>query len=163
GGADAITVLPFSAALGLPDAFARRVARNTQTILIEEANIHRVADPAAGSGAIEALMDQLCARAWTLFQDIEREGGVAKSLEGGSIQREVAKVRAERESNVALRKDALVGTNDFPDLAEAPVIVLKAPQASVGSAASGIRSLPRIRLAEPFEQLRDRSDYYLSE
>ena len=53
GGADAVTVLPFSAALGLPDAFARRIARNTQTILIEEANIHRVADPAAGSGAIE--------------------------------------------------------------------------------------------------------------
>ena len=59
GGADAVTVLPFSAALGLPDAFARRIARNTQTILIEEANIHRVADPAAGSGAIEALTDAL--------------------------------------------------------------------------------------------------------
>ena len=57
GGADAVTVLPFSAALGVPDAFARRIARNTQTILIEEANIHRVADPAAGSGAIEALTD----------------------------------------------------------------------------------------------------------
>ena len=61
GGADAVTVLPFSAALGVPDAFARRIARNTQTILIEEANIHRVADPAAGSGAIEALTDALCA------------------------------------------------------------------------------------------------------
>ena len=163
GGADAITVLPFSAALGLPDAFARRVARNTQTILIEEANIHRVADPAAGSGAIEALTDQLCARAWMLFQDIEREGDVAKSLESGSIQRDVAKVRTDRESNVALRKDALVGTSDFPDLAEAPVVVLKAPEESVGSAASGTQSLPRIRLAEPFEQLRDRSDAYLSE
>ena len=67
GGADAIAVLPFSAALGVPDAFARRVARNTQTILIEEANIHRVADPAAGSGAIEALTDALCAGAWKLF------------------------------------------------------------------------------------------------
>ena len=57
GGADAVTVLPFSAALGIPDAFARRIARNTQTILIEEANLHRVADPAAGSGAIESLTD----------------------------------------------------------------------------------------------------------
>ncbi len=74
GGADAVTVLPFSAALGLPDAFARRIARNTQTILIEEANIHRVADPAAGSGAIEALTDALCDAAWKLFQEIEREG-----------------------------------------------------------------------------------------
>ena len=81
GGADAVTVLPFSAALGLPDAFARRIARNTQTILIEEANIHRVADPAAGSGAIESLTDALCEAAWGLFQEIEREGGVAGALD----------------------------------------------------------------------------------
>ncbi len=105
GGADAVTVLPFSAALGLPDAFARRIARNTQTILIEEANIHRVADPAAGSGAIEALTDALCATAWKLFQEIEQTGGAAKALEAGSIQRAVAKVRAEREANVARRKE----------------------------------------------------------
>ena len=105
GGADAITVLPFSAALGLPDAFARRIARNTQTILIEEANLQRVADPAAGSGAIESLTDQLCMRAWALFQEIERTGGTAKALETGSIQQAVAKVRAEREANIARRKD----------------------------------------------------------
>src|SRR5262252_5992005 len=163
GGADAITVLPLSAALGLPDAFARRVARNTQTILIEEANIHRVADPAAGSGAIEALTDELCTRAWTLFQDIEREGGVAKAIEDGSIQRAVAKVRIEREANVARRKDSLVGTSDFPDLAESPVIVLKRTKARVESAAASHEALARIRLAEPFEQLRDRSDAYFSE
>jgi len=94
------------------------------TILIEEANIHRVADPAAGSGAIEALTDRLCAAAWTLFQEIERGGGAAKALESGLIQRAVAKVRAERETNVARRKDSLVGTSDFPDLTEAPVVVL---------------------------------------
>jgi methylmalonyl-CoA mutase len=162
GGADAITVLPFSAALGLPDAFARRIARNTQTILIEEANIHRVADPAAGSGAIEALTDQLCARAWTLFQEVEREGGAAKALETGSIQRAVANVRAEREANIARRKDSLIGTSDFPDLAEAPIVVLKAPKTQVDSAPTS-QSLPRIRLAEPFERLRDRSDAYLAE
>ncbi len=160
GGADAITVLPFSAALGLPDSFARRIARNTQTILMEEANIHRVADPAAGSGAIEALTDQLSARAWTLFQDIEREGGVAKALEAGSVQHAVAKVRAERETNVTLRKDSLVGTSDFPDLAEAPVVVLKAPSGE--SPTESVDALPRIRLAEPFERLRDRSDAYLA-
>jgi len=96
GGADAITVLPFSAALGVPDAFARRIARNTQTILIEEANIHRVADPAAGSGAIEALTDALCETAWWFLQRIETAGGVAEALRAGSIQRVVARVRAER-------------------------------------------------------------------
>ena len=71
GGANAVTVLPFSAALGTPDAFAR-IARNTQTILIEESNFHRVADPAAGSGAIEALTDALCQTAWWFFQRIEK-------------------------------------------------------------------------------------------
>src|SRR4029079_1470197 len=111
GGADAVTVLPYTAALGVPDALARRLARNTQTILTEESNLHRVADPAAGSGAIEALTDQLCARAWALFQDIERAAGAAAALEAGLIQQAVAKVRAEREANIARRKDPLVGTS----------------------------------------------------
>src|SRR6185312_16428855 len=61
GGADNIAVLPHTAAIGLPDAFARRVARNTQLVLLEEANLAKVADPAAGSGAIEHLTDALCA------------------------------------------------------------------------------------------------------
>ena len=105
GGADAVTVLPFSAALGVPDPFARRIARNTQTILIEEANLHRVADPAAGSGAIEYLTEQLCEKAWDLFQEIERAGGSFAALKAGLIQKEVAKVRAEREANIASRKE----------------------------------------------------------
>jgi methylmalonyl-CoA mutase len=160
GGADAINVLPFSAALGLPDAFARRVARNTQTILIEEANVHRVADTAAGSGAVEALTDALCARAWTLFQQIEREGGAADAIESGSIQKEVAKVRAERQTNVARRKDSLVGTSDFPDLAEDRVVVLAQPR--LASVSHDEMTLAPTRLAEPFERLRDRSDAYLA-
>ena len=158
GGADAVTVLPFSAALGAPDAFARRIARNTQTILIEEANIHRVADPAAGSGAIEALTDALCQTAWWFFQKIETAGGVAEALQKGSIQRVVARVRAEREANVARRKDSLVGTSDFPDLAEDEASVL-AP-ARLASVSSDEKALTPIRLAEPFERLRDRSDSY---
>ena len=128
GGADAVAILPFSAALGLPDAFARRIARNTQTILIEEANIHRVADPAAGSGAIEALTDALGEAAWGLFQEIEREGGVARALETGSIQQAVAKVRTAREANIARRADSLVGTSDFPDLDETEAAVLALPR-----------------------------------
>jgi methylmalonyl-CoA mutase len=160
GGADAVTVLPFSAALGLPDAFARRIARNTQTILIEEANIHRVADPAAGSGAIEALTDALCEASWTLFQEIEREGGAAEAVESGSIQKAVAKTRAERHANVARRKDTLIGSSDFPDLAEAPVAVLA--QTRLAALYSDDMIMAPIRLAEPFERLRDRSDAFLA-
>ena len=160
GGADAVTVLPLSAALGFPDAFARRIARNTQTILIEEANLHRVADPAAGSGAIEALTDALCQTAWWFFQRIEKAGGAADALESGLIQRVVARVRAEREANVARRNDAIVGTSDFPDLNEDTVRVPN--PSSPAEIATPVGALPRIRLAEPFERLRDRSDAYLA-
>ena len=160
GGADAVTVLPFSAALGVPDAFARRIARNMQTILIEEANIHRVADPAAGSGAIEALTDALCQTAWWFFQKIETAGGAAEALKTGLIQRVVARVRAEREANVARRKDTLVGTSDFPDLAEDKVAVLA--QSRLAALSTNDAALAPIRLAEPFERLRDRGDAHLA-
>jgi methylmalonyl-CoA mutase len=158
GGADAVAILPFSAALGLPDAFARRIARNTQSILIEEANIHRVADPAAGSGAIEALTDALAAAAWGLVQEIEREGGLARALETGLIQQGVAKVRAARETNIARRTDSLIGTSDFPDLNETEAAVLALPRlAALPETANAL--LP-MRQAEPFERLRDKSDLY---
>jgi len=164
GGANAVTVLPFSASVGLPDAFARRVARNTQTILVEESNLFRVADAAAGSGAIETLTDELCVAAWKLFQEIEKTGGPAEALRAGLIQREVAKVRDMRETAIARRKDSLVGTSDFPDLAEEPVTVLEGAR-SVACDNPGEQTaepLRRMRLAEPFEALRDRSDAYLA-
>jgi methylmalonyl-CoA mutase len=164
GGADAVAVLPFSAVLGVPNAFARRIARNTHTILIEEANLHRVADPAAGSGAVEALTDELCTVAWKLFQEIERAGGAADALEAGLIQREIGRVRAMHEANAADRSEPLVGTSDFPHLTEEPVDILAAPESPQrpGAADQTFEPLRRMRIAEPFERLRDRSDAYLA-
>jgi methylmalonyl-CoA mutase len=164
GGADAITVLPFTLALGLPDRFARRIARNTQLILLEESNLARVADPSAGSGGIEQLTGQLCRAGWSEFQDIERAGGAWGALEQGLIQKKVAAVRDQRLAAVARRKDALTGTSDFPDLAEPPVSVLEVAAVAPASVAVACRiePLPRIRLAEPFEQLRDASDRMLA-
>jgi methylmalonyl-CoA mutase len=124
GGADAITVLPLTAALGLPDAFARRIARNTQAILLDESNLFRVADPAAGAGGFEALTDALCEKAWTLFQEIEREGGILESLKSGTLQARIAAVRAQREKAVATRKEPITGTSEFPNINEADVSVL---------------------------------------
>jgi methylmalonyl-CoA mutase len=166
GGADSITVLPHTAALGLPDAFARRIARNTQLILLEESNLAKVADPAAGSGAIEDITGLMCAAAWSLFQEIEAAGGAWAALEHGLIQHKVAAVRAQRQQAVAQRKDALTGTSTFPDLHETPPAVLDvativAPRES--AVAVTIEALPRIRLAEPFERLRDASDRILDE
>jgi len=131
GGADSITVLPHTAALGLPDASARRIARNTQLILIEESNLAKVADPVAGSGAIEDMTGKLCAAAWSQFQEIEAADGVWAALERGLIQGKVAAVRTQREQAVARRKDPLTGTSEFPDLAEAlPVVLDVAPVAA---------------------------------
>jgi methylmalonyl-CoA mutase len=158
GGADAITVLPFTAARGLPDRFARRIARNTQLLLSEESHLDKVADPAAGSGAVEDLTDQLCRTAWALFQEIETAGGIAACLETGLIRSKVAAIRAERETSVARRKDALTGVSIFPNLTEADARVdLQAPPTK--PSADGLQP---IRLAEPFEGLRDASDRQLA-
>ena len=163
GGADVITVLPFTAARGLPDAFARRIARNTQLILLEESHLAKVADPAAGSGAVEDLTDELCGAAWKLFQEIEAAGGAAAALENGLIQRNVAAIRAERAAAVARRKDALTGVSIFPDLDEPDVPVLAPiPPSPRAAPEQMFEPLPAIRLAEPFEALRDASDKFLA-
>ena len=158
GGADAITVLPFTAARGLPDRFARRIARNTQLLLSEESHLDKVADPAAGSGAVEDLTDQLCRAAWALFQEIEAAGGTAAALDTGLIRSKVATVRAEREASVARRKDALTGVSIFPNLTEADAQV-DLPAPSIKPSAGGLQP---VRLAEPFEALRDASDRRLA-
>jgi len=166
GGANAITVLPHTLALGLPDPFARRVARNTQLVLLEESNLAKVSDPAAGSGGIEALTQALCEAAWSLFQEIEKAGGVFAALTQGLIQREVAATRAVREQNLARRKQVLTGATEFPNLHEANVAVLgakPAPLAPFGNAGITFDALPPMRLAAPFEALRDRSDQILKE
>jgi methylmalonyl-CoA mutase len=165
GGADAITVLPHTATLGLPDAFARRVARNMQLVLLEESNLARVADPAAGSGAFEALTEQLCLAAWTQFQEIEHAGGAWPSLESGVLQRNVAAVRAAGQQALARGKVILTGTNAYPDIVETPPAVLAvAPRVAASHEPASVTapSLPRLRLAEPFEALRDKSDRILA-
>jgi methylmalonyl-CoA mutase len=166
GGANAITVLPHTLAMGLPDPFARRVARNTQLVLLEESNLAKVADPAAGSGGIETLTQQLGEAAWSLFQEIEQAGGVFAALEQNLIQRKVAATRALREANIARRKEVLTGATEFPNLHDAAVAVLDAEPvvlAPSGEAKFKFEALSPIRLAAPFERLRDRSDQILKD
>jgi methylmalonyl-CoA mutase len=110
GGADSITVLPFSLAQGLPNAFARRIARNTQSILIAESNLWRVSDPAHGAGAIENLTRSLCEKAWDDFQRIESEGGIVVSLGSGALQSRIASARDARISEVRDGKRVIIGT-----------------------------------------------------
>jgi methylmalonyl-CoA mutase len=165
GGANSLVVLPLSLALGLPDRLARRIARNTQLLLLEEAHIAKVADPTAGSGGIEGLTTQLVATAWSLFQEIEKAGGIFAALASGLLQGKVATVRAAREAAIGKRKDALTGTSEFPNIHEAPVPVLDVkPVALAPSAAATVTfaALSPMRLGESFEALRDASDRALA-
>lgn len=158
GGADSIEVLPFTAALGLADSAARRLARNTSLILTEETNLHRVIDPAAGSGGIEALTDELAEKAWHLFQLIEAqkhegEAGMAAALANGFVAEAIRDTRDARLKAIATRKMPITGTSEFPNLGESPVEVL-APRVAQHADVP----LPSLRLAEPYEALRDRAD-----
>ncbi|SDF42855.1 methylmalonyl-CoA mutase subunit beta [Bosea robiniae] len=129
GGADSVAVQPFTAALGLPDAFARRVARNTQLILLEESNLWRVADPAAGAGGFETLTQALCEQAWQIFQEIEQQrsgdlAGIVAALVDGHLQKMLAEQRAARAKAVATRREPITGTSEFPNIHENVAAVL---------------------------------------
>jgi methylmalonyl-CoA mutase len=160
GGADTISVLPHTLAVGLPDSFARRIARNAQLILLRESNLGFVADPAAGAGAFEAMTKALCDKAWGFFQKIEAEGGLRSALANCAFQRQVAVSAAALARNVARLKTPITGVSAHADLAERPVeVALGAPEREALGVADG--GLTPIRLAEPFERFRDCSDAFL--
>ena len=139
GGADSVSVLPFTQGLGLPDPFARRVARNAQLILLEESHLGFVADPAAGAGAFEALTQALCEAAWGVLQGIEAQGGLYAALARGDFQQAVARASEARAGDVARRKTPLIGVSDFPDLAEVRVETLRYSRAAVPLRRRGAR------------------------
>lgn len=160
GGADSIVVLPFTFALGKPDRFARRIARNVQIVLQEESNLGRVGDPAGGSWYIEKLTDDLAQAAWKVFQDIEGKGGMAGALASGHIQDMIATTAAARDKAIASGRMELTGVSAFPLLGDDGVAVEPWPAPKAGSQAFSVtvKALKPRRLAEPFEALRDAAD-----
>jgi methylmalonyl-CoA mutase len=151
GGADTVLVEPFDAAIpgGLPGtaaSFARRIARNTQLLLLEESHLGRVLDPAGGSWFVEDLTEQLADKAWEHFQEIEAQGGFTAALEFVAAQ--IAEVRERRTDDINHRRKALTGVNEYPALGEPPLPQHDSPDAVA-------------RYAAGFEALRDRSDAYL--
>ncbi|MFA5955632.1 methylmalonyl-CoA mutase family protein [Hyphomicrobium sp.] len=160
GGADAIVVLPFTFALGKPDAFARRVARNIQIVCQEESHLGRVNDPAGGSWYVESLTDDMAKKAWEIFQDIEARGGLLACLQSGFIQQTIAKTAETRAKSIATNRQELTGVNAFPLLGDDGVHTdpWPAPSAPAGKAAIEIAPLKPHRLGEAFEALRDTAD-----
>jgi methylmalonyl-CoA mutase len=155
GGADAVTVAPFDEAIGAPRAFSRRIARNTQLLLLEEAHLARIADPAGGSWYVEALTDALARAGWAFFQEIEAAGGAVAALDAGLVAERTAEVRARRERDVATRRAPITGVSEYPDLDEAPVVRDPVPEPPGGG-------LPVYRPSAAFEAHRAASDARLA-
>ncbi|NKY85172.1 methylmalonyl-CoA mutase family protein [Nocardia veterana] len=163
GGADLVTVLPFDAALpagelGVSQAFSERMARNTQLLLLEESHLGHVQDPGAGSWHVESLTAEVAAAAWSFMQEIERAGGYRSALESGLVAERIAETAARRDADIAHRRTAVTGVNEFPNLAEEPLSEA-ARAADLPSRYGG--GVPARRGAA-FEQLRNRSDAYLA-
>lgn len=150
-GADTVLVQPFDVAIpggapGVPAGFSRRIARNTQLLLLEESNIGRVLDPAAGSWYVDDLTEQLAAQAWENFQQIEANGGFTEARD--FVAQQVAKLNAQRVDDIDHRRTKITGVNEYPNLDEPPL--------TAGTADDIVR-----RYAADFEALRDRSDEFL--
>lgn len=155
GGADAVVLGAFTDALGRPTAFARRQSRNAQLVLMEEAHLGRVADPAAGAGYLEDLTRKLAEAAWSRFQTIEAAGGLIAALASGEIAKEVATAQAARE---AAGEPRILGVTVFPPTAETEVEVDRAepspvegPSPRLPGPDSRCPPLPPLRLAAAYE------------
>ncbi|MFD3507947.1 methylmalonyl-CoA mutase family protein [Nocardia sp. NPDC058666] len=155
GGADSVTVLPFDAALpagelGVSTTFSQRLARNTQLLLLEESHLGHVQDPAAGSWYVDSLTDELAAKAWEFMQELESAGGYLAALDAGVLAERIAETAATRAADVAHRRTAVTGVNEFPNLAETPLSEQARQESSIA------------RYGAAFESLRNRSDAYLA-
>ena len=154
GGADTVILGHFTDALGLPTEFARRQSRNAQLVLMEEAHIGRVADPAAGSGYVEALTDQIARAAWAEVQAIEALGGLIPALAAGQIAAAAAAARAARPAD-----PKIIGVTAFPPAKDTPVEVeIAAARAASGAPSprlpgpdSACPPLRPMRISEAFE------------
>jgi len=122
GGAEAITSVPFDAVAGPPDALSRRIARNTVLVLQEEARLHRVIDPPGGSWYLDWLTDQVANKAWGIFQEVERGGGMLRAIQSGWVAKQIDSAFAPRARNLARRKEGITGVSEFPNVGEAPVV-----------------------------------------
>ena len=155
-GADAVTVLPFDHAAGAVDAdgaLGRRMARNTQLLLLEESHLARAADPAGGSFYVESLTEQLTAEGWRVLQGVEASGGIEAAIDAGALAAAMEESWRSRLGALRTRREPLTGVSEFPLLDEA------VPASPVDpDEAHDVAGLPVRRLAEPFEDLRDAAD-----
>ena len=118
GGADSVASTPYDAISGRPSGLGRRVARNTLAVLQEESHLHRVIDPAGGSWYLDTITEQLAGEAWKVFQEVEKQGGMAKVLQSGWVADQIDTAFRPRAADIARRKEPIIGVSEFPNLQE---------------------------------------------
>jgi methylmalonyl-CoA mutase len=121
GGAEAVTALPFDEPIGLPVPFSRRIARNICSLLISESHVGTVADAGGGSHLVEQLTDEVAQAGWSLFGELDTNGGIVAALADGRLHNRIEEIVAERERLIATRAKPLTGVTEFPNLAETPL------------------------------------------
>ncbi|MGP1515496.1 MAG: methylmalonyl-CoA mutase family protein [Bacteroidales bacterium] len=155
GGADSIAVMPFDVAFKPSDEFSRRIALNQQILLKEESYLDKIIDPSAGSYYIETLTDNIAQRAWSLFQEVEKQGGYEQSIRNNFVQQTVVDTEQLRAKNVAKRKTVIVGTNQYPNITEKEVRIEHNECCSCcHQEEREFDALRCTRAAKPFEKLR---------
>ncbi|MCX7697753.1 MAG: methylmalonyl-CoA mutase subunit beta [Bacteroidales bacterium] len=163
GGIDELTILPHDFLLGQETEFGHRIARNTQLILREEARLDQIIDPAAGSYYIETMTDVIVEEAWKLFNQIEDLGGFIKAMESGFLRNEIDKIHQARSKDIISRKFSYVGINNYPNLKEnLENVKLHYEKISSKNAVSS-PALELRRGAEPYEKLRMKTDWYVTQ
>jgi methylmalonyl-CoA mutase len=163
GGAHSITVLPFNAIYETPTDFSERIARNQQILLKEESYLDKVSDPGAGSYYIENLTDSLVKQAWSLFLTVQEKGGFVAAFREGFIQKEITEMAAKRDLNIALRRENLLGTNQFPNFTEKITTKLDSSifePVDLTRKDAEVETLKPYRGAQAFETLRYSTDIY---
>ena len=155
-GVDSIETLPFDLQYKCPDEFSERIARNQQLLLREESHLDKVVDPAGGSYYIEVLTASIAEQAWKLFLDVEEKGGFRAIVENGELQKAINESNVKRHTDVARRKEILLGTNQYPNFNEKALDkVNEGKCCNCGCAADGAVDFINFdRAASQFEQLR---------
>jgi methylmalonyl-CoA mutase len=165
-GVDSLEVTPFNTAYATVDEFSRRIARNVQLLLKEEAYLDRVTDPSAGSYYIETLTASIADEAWKLFLAIEEKGGYIATLKEGFIQGLVKATTQKKDLNIATRRDILLGTNQYPNFTEKLDVKILNEQTSASCCCYGdeyknekiVEPIKLYRGAEAFEKLRMKTE-----
>lgn len=155
-GVDSITVIPFDTPYKTPDTFSERIARNQQFLLKEESHLDKVVDPAGGSYYVETLTVSIANEAWKLFLEVEEKGGFFAEVDNGDVQKAVNASCEKRHTDVARRKEILLGTNQYPNINEMATdkIENKECKCACGNEEKGENALLMKRAATDFEALR---------